>query len=61
VDTDINDWLNQEPILRGVPATVTAAIPRFPLGAFVGKGDIYLPAKYKIADSGPNIGKLVVK
>jgi hypothetical protein len=62
VDTDINDWLNQQPILRGADATVISAIPRFPLGVFVGKGDISLPAKYKIENTtGSNLGKLVKK
>jgi hypothetical protein len=59
VDTDINDWLNQDPILRG--AVTTDIIARFPLGAFVGKGTISLSAKYKLGDSVSNLGKLVKK
>jgi hypothetical protein len=60
VDTDINDWLNQEPILRGSVTTVTPAVPRFPLGTFVGGRTISL-SPYEIAGSGANIGKLVKK
>jgi hypothetical protein len=60
VDTDINDWLNQAPIFKGAATTVAAAIPRFPLGTFVGKGHLSL-SPYKIETSGGNIGKLVRK
>jgi hypothetical protein len=60
VDTDINDWLNQAPLLRGAESTVASVIGRFPLGTFVGGRTLSL-LPYKIAESGTNIGKLVKK
>jgi hypothetical protein len=60
VDTDINDWLNQQAILRGNSTTVTNNISRFPLGTFVGGSTISLSSKYKIGTD-TNLGKLVKK
>jgi hypothetical protein len=58
VDTDINDWLNQQAILRGAAVTVAANISRFPLGTFVGGKTLSL-SPYKLGGPGTNIGKLV--
>jgi hypothetical protein len=57
VDTDINDWLNQDPPLLKSGSALSGLVSRFPLGSFVGGRTLSL-SPYKIDAS---TGKLVKK